>query len=396
MRWASVISERAGLESAIDEATHRLVAALGGREPDLVLAFIGGHPPAALRQQARRVSLRLPQAVVLGCGAGGVIGGGDEVEGRPAVSLTGALLPGVELTPFSASPAELDPARLGPEAWQQRLGIGPEHQPAFLLLPDAATCDVDRLITSLDAAFPGSPKVGGLPSGARPPERNTLLVEDELAEAGVVGVAMVGDLALDTVVAQGARALGRPMTVTRAERHLLHELDGEPAVGVLDRFFAELPAEDRARFGRGPLIGIALDPTRKGPRPGDFLMRDLLGVDRARKVVGVGASLREGQIVQFHLRDPAAASEELHELLGRWRWEHPGEVPAAALLFSCLGRGAGFYGVPDHDSRVIRAVLGDVPVGGFFCAGEIGPVHTRTFLHGYTSSLALIRARGWD
>ncbi len=396
MRWASVISERSGLESAIDEATHNLYVALGGRTPDLVLAFLSGYTPEAVRQHGRKISARMPQASLLGCTAGSVIGGGVEVEQRQAVSLVGALLPGVEVNVFHLSPAELDPARLGAEAWQQRLGLDPEHQPSFLLLPDPLTCDVERLIASLDLAWPSSPKVGGLASGARPPERNQLLIDDELVEAGVVGASLVGDLVLDTVVAQGARALGEPMTVTKCERHMLTELDGAPAIEVLDRFFAALTPADKGLFQRGPLLGVGIDPQKERLRRGDFLVRNLLGMDRQRGVVGVGTSLRPGQVVQFHARDARAASEELHDLLGRYIRDRGGEAPAGALLFSCLGRGAGFYGVPDHDSRVLRELLGDVPTGGFFCAGEIGPVHTRTFLHAYTSSLALFRARGWD
>ena len=44
----------------------------------------------------------------------------------------------------------------------------------------------------------------------------------------------------------------------------------------------------------------------------------------------------------------------------------------------------------------MRETLGELPIGGFFCSGEIGQIHARTFLHGYTSSVALFRPRGWD
>lgn len=396
MRWASVISERGGLEGAIEEATHLLHRALGGRAPDLVLAFLGGYAPAAVRQHGARIYERLPQAAVLGCTAGAVIGGGSEVEQSPAVALVGACLPGVELSTFRLGPLEMDPSKLSAESWRRRLGVDPEHQPAFLLLPEPQSCDIDRLISSLDLAYPGAPKVGGVASGARQPERNTLILDDELVDGGVVGVAMVGDLRMDAVVAQGARPLGEPMTVTRCDRHLISELDGVPAVQVLDTFFATLSPEDRALFQRGPLLGVGVDPAKETFRSGDFLIRNLLGLDRQRGVLGVGATLRPGQVVQFHARDASAASEELHELLGRYQREQGAEAPAGALMFSCLGRGSGFYGVPDHDSRVLREVLGPVPAGGFFCGGEIGPVHQRSFLHAYTSSIALFRPRGWD
>ena len=94
-------------------------------------------------------------------------------------------------------------------------------------------------------------------------------------------------------------------------------------------------------------------------------------------------------VVQFHLRDARTSAEDLDQLLGRYRG-----TPAGSLLFSCLGRGMHLYGRPDHDTDLARRHFGDVPLGGFFCNGEIGPVQGTTFLHGYTSAFGLFRPRG--
>jgi small ligand-binding sensory domain FIST len=104
----------------------------------------------------------------------------------------------------------------------------------------------------------------------------------------------------------------------------------------------------------------------------------------------VAAEVREGSVVQFHLRDAQTSADDLAAHL-RERAREP--RPAGALLFSCLGRGRHLYGAPDHDSSVFAARYGGVPLGGFFCNGEIGPVHGRTFLHGYTSSFGLFGPR---
>ena len=66
---------------------------------------------------------------------------------------------------------------------------------------------------------------------------------------------------------------------------------------------------------------------------------------------------------------------------------------SGALLFSCTGRGMGLYGQTDHDSNAFRRLVADVPVGGFFCDGEIGPVHNSTYVHGYTSAFAVFSER---
>ncbi|MEE9149775.1 MAG: FIST C-terminal domain-containing protein, partial [Candidatus Tectomicrobia bacterium] len=64
-----------------------------------------------------------------------------------------------------------------------------------------------------------------------------------------------------------------------------------------------------------------------------------------------------------------------------------------ALLFSCNGRGADLYGEPDHDSRVVAAATGIVPIAGFFCNGEIGPIGNTNFLHGFTASIGLFQEK---
>ena len=90
--------------------------------------------------------------------------------------------------------------------------------------------------------------------------------------------------------------------------------------------------------------------------------------------------------------DAATSRDDLEALLGRYAGERRPGAPAGALLFSCLGRGAYLYGRPDHDTEAFHRHLGEVPLGGFFCNGEIGPVRGTTFLHGYTSAFALFRS----
>ncbi len=102
----------------------------------------------------------------------------------------------------------------------------------------------------------------------------------------------------------------------------------------------------------------------------------------------VGDQVRVGQTVQFQLRDAGTATEDLAELLDR---EAGAGRPAAGLLFSCGGRGSHLFGEPDHDLSLLRSKLGSFPLAGFFCNGEIGPVGPKSFLHGFTSSMALFR-----
>jgi small ligand-binding sensory domain FIST len=128
-----------------------------------------------------------------------------------------------------------------------------------------------------------------------------------------------------------------------------------------------------------------------GERPsiqaGEFLIRNVLGMDPQSGAIWVGAELSPNSIVQFHVRDALSSAQDLeHALLG---FESAGK-PAAALLFSCVGRGVGLYGSADHDSTALKRRLGELPIGGFFCSGEIGAVQGMTQVHGYTSAIAII------
>jgi small ligand-binding sensory domain FIST len=374
MRWASALSLRPDTAAALDEAGGAVEAALD-TPADLVVVFASPHHEAAYRDLGRRVRARFPRAHLLGCSAGGVLAAGREIEGAAAISLTAAALPGVTVAPIRVPFDEVPAAPDG----------GP---PAWILLADPFTFDTEAFLRALDEAHPDGTATGGLASGGQQPGENALWLDDDTFPNGLVGVALAGDVTVDTIVAQGCRPIGQPMFVTRADGNVLIELDGQPALVALNVLFQTLSPADQALARSALSVGLVMDPNRQEYRHGDFLIRNVLGVDPRRSALVVGAALEEGQVVQLHVRDAAASSEDLTRLLARYRGR-----PAGALLFSCLGRGVHLYGRPDHDSTVFQAALGEVPLGGFFCNGEIGPVQGRTFLHGYTSAFGIVRPR---
>jgi len=140
-------------------------------------------------------------------------------------------------------------------------------------------------------------------------------------------------------------------------------------------------------------VGIAQDGFKENLQPGDFLIRNLLGVDPRLGALAIGDRIRVGQRIQFHLRDSRTSADDLETLLIRYRSEHKLDdtAPVGALMFSCLGRGEGLYEKPNFDAHLFQEFLGDLPLSGFFCGGEIGPVGDTTFLHGYTSVFGICR-----
>jgi small ligand-binding sensory domain FIST len=172
--------------------------------------------------------------------------------------------------------------------------------------------------------------------------------------------------------------------------NLIQSIGMRPAIEVLGDMFKRLPPDIQVRARANLLVGLAMNEYRDEFGRGDFLVRNLMGVDRETGAVAIGAMPREGQTVQFQLRDPTAADEDLRALLGKARQDLEGREIAGAVLCSCNGRGVGLFGAPDHDAKTFMEEMGSIPVAGFFCNGEIGPVGGKNFLHGFTASIALI------
>jgi small ligand-binding sensory domain FIST len=170
---------------------------------------------------------------------------------------------------------------------------------------------------------------------------------------------------------------------------MIGELASKPALEKLTEVIAEVGARERALAATGLLIGIVIDENRPEYERGDFLIRGLLGADRSSGALAVGDTVRVGQTVRFHVRDARSADEDLRQALALQHEALAGRTTAGALLFTCNGRGSHMFPVADHDAGALAESLGAPPVSGFFCAGEIGPVGGRNFLHGFTATIAL-------
>jgi small ligand-binding sensory domain FIST len=393
MKWASAISEQTPLANAIDECIDSLGRQLDGSAVDLALVFASFHYQDQFEEIPGLVREQLGSPLVLGCSGGGIIGNGVEVEQQPALSVTVASLPDVTLKAFHLEGDNLPDLDAGPKSWEDLVQAAKSDDPQFILLADPYSFPVQNLILGLDFAFDKSAKIGGLASGAPQPGQNALFLEDRSFRSGAVGIAMSGNIIVDTVVAQGCRPIGKSMRITQSQRNLLEGLDGRPPVEVLRELFEGLSERDRGLMRTSLFLGVVMDEFLDEPKQGDFLIRNVMGMDEKAGALAIGEVLKEGQMVQFHLRDAETSAEDLVAVLDRYAGENRENQAQGALLFSCLGRGQYLYGKPNHDTEVFQAKMGSVPLGGFFCNGEIGPVSGTTFLHGYTSSFGIFRPR---
>jgi len=386
VRFGAGLATGADVVAAAERATWQAVDQLGGQAPDLVCVFVCGDDPEKLAAAGSRASEVADAGTTLGCTAGGVIGAGRAVEAAPSVSVWAGVLDGVRRQPFhlDTTAAGDDLAVIGtpPPIADDSVGI---------LLADPYSFPVDGFLGRSHDAMPGLPLVGGLASGSGGPGSTRLFLDDRVVDHGAVGVllgkATSPSVAMQPLVSQGCRPVGRTMAVTRAEGNQVMELAGAPALMQLQEIAATLPLEDQALLVEGLHIGLAIDEYADAHEHGDFLIRAVLGGDAADGAMTIGDLVEVGSSVRFHVRDAEGASADLIDVLGRFRRQGGVRPVEGALLFAGHGRGAALFPSADHDAQLVGEHLTPSGVAGFFAAGEIGPVAGRNYLHGFTASM---------
>jgi small ligand-binding sensory domain FIST len=375
-RFASALSRHPVPSHAVGETAGERLDQLDGEDPDLLVCFVSPHFVGVLDDVVNALRNLLDPRVLLGATAASVIGTGEEVESAPALSLFAARLPDATITPTALRVVET-PDGAAITGWPE---ISDDVN-TLLLLADPFSFPVDAFLRRLDDDRPGTRVIGGLASAAMHQGGNRLVLDDTISEEGAVGVFLDG-VAVRTVVSQGCRPIGKPFVVTRSEQNMVEELGGRQAIERLRELAEGLAEPDRELVRNGLHLGVVVDEHKDSFDRGDFLVRNIVGADRGSGALAVGELVDVGQTVQFHVRDAGAADEDLRTLL-------EGATASGALVFTCNGRGRHLFGVPDHDAGVVAELLGPIPAAGAFCAGEIGPIGGRNFLHGFTASLAL-------
>jgi small ligand-binding sensory domain FIST len=390
VRAAVGVSESFDTVEAAAEAANRAAASLQG-PCDLAVIFASGQHLGMAKWLLSEVHERLEPRALLGCGAGGTLAAGRELEESPGVVVWAASLPGAELETMHIT-AERDAEGfrlLGlPESLAGADGE-PAPDEAVIALCDPFSFPAEELLAALESSRPRMPVLGGLASASF--AGGAMLMRDgDVHSDGAVAIRLRGVEVLPCV-SQGAGPVGPEMTITRAEANVIGELAGKPAMERLGEVIAGLPDRERELAASGVLIGLVIDENRPEYERGDFLVRPIIGADRESGAIAIGEPVRVGQTVRLQVRDAASADEDLRQALRAQAQALGSQGAAGALLFTCNGRGWHMFDVPDHDASALEDAL-DAPSAGFFCAGEIGPVGGRNFLHGFTATMAVFPA----
>jgi small ligand-binding sensory domain FIST len=382
-------SESFDTVEAAAEAADRARATLGPN-CDLALIFASGHHLGMAKWLLSEVHERLEPRALVGCGAGGTVAGGSELEETPGVVVWAASMRGAELETMHVTAAR-DAGGFRLLGLPESLAAGGEAaaDESVIALCDPFSFPAEELLATLQRSRPRMPVLGGLASASFAGGA-VLLRDGEVHTDGAVAVRLRGVQVLPCV-SQGAGPVGPEMTITRADENVIAELAGKPAMERLGEVIASLPEREAELASSGVLIGLVIDENRPEYARGDFLVRPIIGADRESGAIAIGERVRVGQTVRLQVRDAASADEDLRQALRDQAQALGSDGAAGALLFTCNGRGSHMFDIPDHDASALEDALG-APTAGFFCAGEIGPVGGRNFLHGFTATMAVFPA----
>jgi small ligand-binding sensory domain FIST len=381
MKVGAALSTSPDARGAATEATMEAARRLGEREPSLAIVFASAHfaPQAETVVDAVHEAVT-PQALA-GCVAEGVVGTGREIELQPAVSVWLASLDTTVRTFHCRFTKNNGDAVLS--GWPE------QPAGAYLLIVDPFSFPASLLLDNMNERAQDSFIAGGVASGGSAPGETRLFMDHDVMDSGAVGVALSGNVDVVALVSQGCRPIGRVLTVTRSEGNVIFELGGKPPVGQIQDLYASLPEHDRELMTQGLLVGRVIDEYKTEFERGDFLVRGVVGADPDSGAIAIGDTIAVGETIQFHVRDEASADEDLRTTLKVARDKAGDRRIAGGLLFTCNGRGSRMFSTPDHDAALLASELDNPPIAGFFCAGELGPVGSKNFLHGFTASMAL-------
>ncbi len=357
----------------VTRAAQQLRQAMGGASK-LGIAFTSADYRPILEEFCDILRVEGWMVDVVGCTGAGWIGGGREEEGISGFSLLALANPATEFRVEEIRHEEFCGSHRGPSA---------------LALLDPQALPPEPWLAAFNQQHPQAIVVGGLAAASGSPTAQTSAVffNGRVCERGLLVGWSGGNLRLTGLVSQGCRPIGEPLTVTRAENNVVYALGAQPAYQALESAFQTLTDQEKSTARGNLLAGLATSEYVEEFQPGDFLVRSIIGADPNSGAVVIGGVPRVGQTLQYQYRDRQAARTDFTNQLRQAQARV--SRPVAALLFSCLGRGKGFFGAPHHDISCLEEVFGKLPAAGFLGQGEIGPIHGVNCLTTYSAAVGL-------
>ncbi|HWI98074.1 MAG TPA: FIST C-terminal domain-containing protein [Burkholderiales bacterium] len=244
---------------------------------------------------------------------------------------------------------------------------------------DPAAPDLPGLVADMSAKVAGrgargaARTAGYIVGGVSSSRSRTVQIANEVLTGGLSGAVLGEEVAVATRLTQGCTPYPGRFRVTEGEDNLIARLDGRPALEVM----LEAVGGERTQL----LVGLPVP----GSDTGDYTARNIVGVDPKAGLLAIGDLVEPGMEILFCKRDAAAAGKDLEGILASLKRDAP--HPRGALYYSCVARGEHMFGRRGAELDLVKRSLGEVPLVGFFCNGEI----SRDRLYGYTGVLTVFR-----
>jgi small ligand-binding sensory domain FIST len=378
------VSSHTNTARAALDAAQQVLQQLGENTPDWCVVFVTDEHLEFLESMQQSLTQALGTPYVVGCSVAGVLAAGEEIEAGPALGVLAVHSDQLRATPFlfrdTGDHGLTAATRLG-----QRMAGSRNSGDLLVVWPDPYHVRPDRLLTGLDAILPGLPVVGGAASG-RTDGTTIQFCGTESAAAGISGLRLGGDFNHVVAVTHGCAPLTQPLRATQVHENLILELDGRPAFDVLKEHAPKHLMQDLSSAVHHLFVGL-LPP---GASEDDYLIRNIVTADPDTGVVAISDRVGEGQQLVLALRESGAARRDIARVLDRVRSEMTDRQYRFGLYFNCLARGQALYQEAGVDAAEIRRAFPDVPILGFFCNAEIGPLKGENQLFTYTGVLVLV------
>jgi small ligand-binding sensory domain FIST len=376
-------------EHAAREAATQAIERGNISKADWAVVFTTFPHRAGYREILKSVCRVTGTTNIAGCSGIGVLTNQGEVEGSPGVAVLAVSSDKMHATSFLANRTDDGGVKAGVEIGERMIPLKGENA-IITILPDPFYIHPELLLRGIESRLGDVPIVGASAS-EHPAFNETYEFCGETAvSGGVSGLMIEGSFTHTIGITQGCQPVGLPCIITKSDKNLIFELDGEPAFNVLKKQVPKRILENPRDIMRLLFVGFSPDSNQGEISGGDYLVRNLIGINPDTGVIGVAENVMEGQVMTFVVRHPIMAREDLKQMLERLASSRDSQKPFKfGFYFNCCARGSSLYGYQGIDTAYITHVLGEIPIIGFFGNSEIAPLKGINRLFTYTGVLVL-------
>jgi small ligand-binding sensory domain FIST len=385
-------SQQQSTGQAVEAAARQALAHAGISRADLAMIFFTADHAGHQRELVTAVIRTVGTDCVVGSSAAGVLTGEGEIEGSGGIAVL--VIAGEEIIgrPFIFEPLRGNETNLG-ASFGEFLAKTQEQNSLMVLLPDTYNGNPQPLLRSMASKAGFHPVIGAGSTENGAAGATFQLCGDKLASNAIAGAYLSGAFDAHIDITQGCQPISEPMMITKAEGNLIHEINDHPAIEVFAKLLKGPLAEDLRRALMVLFVGLPADRQENSVAAGKYLVRNIIGLDPEKGILGVAEEVSAGEAMIFAMRDGQRARDDLAQMLHRQVEMLGGKKPAFGLYFNCCARGSSLYGLPGIDSAYIAQALGDFPLIGMFGGYELAPLGRTNLLFAYTGVLALITER---